>query len=146
ELRRRMTPREQYLAEAAYHREVARDHDAEIEAYRRVLEITSNDLTALHNLALRYRWIGELDTAAALLGRATALPDAPAATHLGLIYALLAAGRPAQAEEAVRGLERRYPSHPSAAGARFWVLLQGSGDDAAATAAVEPLLAAPGIP
>jgi len=46
----------------------------------------------------------------------------------------------------VRGLERRYPGHPSAAGARFWILLQGSDDDAAATAAVEPLLAAPGIP
>lgn len=146
ELRGRMTPRERYLAEAAYHREVTRDHNAEMEAYRRVLEIAPDDFTALHNLALRYRWIGDLDTATALLGRAAAQRDAPAATHLGLIYALLASGRPAQAEEAVRELERRYPGHPSAAGARFWVVLQGSDDDAAATAAVEPLLTAPGVP
>src|SRR5690606_4233487 len=146
ELRRRMTPRERYLAEAAYHREVTRDHDAEIAAYRRGLEIAPDDLTALHNLALRHRWIGDLDTATALLGRAVALPDAPAATHLGLIYALLAGGRPAQAEEAVRGLERRHPGHPSAAGARLWILLQGSDDDAGPTAAVEPPPAAAGVP
>lgn len=139
ELRQRLTPRERHLAVAAYHREVVPDHGATVEAYRRVLEIAPDDPTALNNLALAHRWVGDYDEASELLQRAVDRPDASVTAYLNLVYTRLAQGRPEEAREAADALARRHPGEPAAAGARFWIHFL-RGDEAAARAEMEALL------
>lgn len=72
-------------------------------------------IAAMHGEVLLSR--GEAALAAAAYGRAVALPDAPPHAWLGLIEALLRAGRRADAREAARKAVAAHPASPEVADA-----------------------------
>lgn len=142
ELRDRLSPRERNLAEAQYHRRVTHDHGATVAAYRRALALDPRDPSALNNLGVIYRTLGDFAAAADLFHRAVERPDPSATAYFNLVLTLLSQRRLDAAREWADTLSERYPDNLSTAEARFWVLFR-LGDDDGARDQVERLLSDP---
>jgi tetratricopeptide (TPR) repeat protein/tRNA A-37 threonylcarbamoyl transferase component Bud32 len=112
ELRDRLSERERYLAEAAYHDYVRRDRQAAIDAYRTLLEKYPTDRIALNNLAVAYSLLGRLQEAADLLVRNLALGGAPAATYSNAVGMLYGLGKADSARAVLEDFARAYPENP----------------------------------
>jgi len=112
DLRDRLTERERYLAEAAYHDYVEEDQQAAIAVYRTLLEKYPTDRIALNNLAVAYGEQGRMEEAAELYARSIALGGAPAATFTNVVGTLYALGKRDSAAAILAKLEEEYPSQP----------------------------------
>jgi tetratricopeptide (TPR) repeat protein/tRNA A-37 threonylcarbamoyl transferase component Bud32 len=112
ELRHRLTERERYLAEAAYHNYVEDDRQASIDAYRTLLEKYPTDRIALNNLAVDYTSLGRTEEAAELHLRSLALGAAPAVTYGNAVEILYNLGRTDTAKAALRQFAAEYQNHP----------------------------------
>ncbi len=138
ELRERLTERERFLAEAAYHTYIKEDRDAAMAVYEALLEKYPNDRIALNNLAVAYRNQRRNAEAAELYRRSIALGQAPAITYGNLIPLEYELG---QIDSARRTQERfaiAYPTNPSVAG--NWInFVAAAGDYDSATVLAEAL-------
>ncbi len=110
ELRERMTERERYLAEAAYHSYVREDSLASMTAYQALLEKYPDDRIALNNLANAYRSAARNAEAVEMYRRSIRLGQAPATTFSNLIPLEYELG---QADSARLTLERFAAAHPT---------------------------------
>jgi eukaryotic-like serine/threonine-protein kinase len=122
ELRDRLRERERLLATAYYHREVAKDPEATVEAYRRVLEADSMDPVALNNLALVHLDRRDFEAGVEILERAIRNPAGSASPFHNLMHAQLRMGRVADARAAFDLKVSRYPDDPSSPFWEAWVL------------------------
>ncbi len=111
DLRDRLPPLERQLAIANYYTSVENDPDRAIAAYKAALEVNPNDRTALNNLALMYRDQARWEDAEATARRATAV-DRSWFSYGHLAFALVAQGRYAEADSALRELDRYVPGQP----------------------------------
>ncbi len=112
ELRDRLTERERYLAEAAYHSYVERDNEASIAAYRTLLEKYPTDRIALNNLAVGYGALGRREDAAELYVRSIAQGGAPAVTFTNAIATLYDLGYKDSAAAVLQRFAEEYPGQP----------------------------------
>ncbi len=112
ELRDRLTERERYLAEAAYHTYVAEDQQAANDAYRSLLEKYPTDRIALNNLAVNLGALGREEEATDLYLRSIELGGAPAVTFTNSISTLYGLGRLDTAAVILGKFEEEYPDHP----------------------------------
>lgn len=140
ELRHRLSRRERQLAVAGYHDRITGDHQTAVQAYRQLLELDPDDPVALNNLGLILMRLGDFETAAALLAKASDGPDPSPIASLNLVHALLAAVRLEEARVAAEALAGRYPDHRAAADATFWTRLR-LGDETGARAPLDAMLA-----
>lgn len=109
ELRDRLTPRERYLAEAAYHDGVTMDYQRAIDAYERMLDMDPNDAWALNNVAILYGELGDSERDLELTERAATL-DTSATSVGNLAMKYLKARRIDEADSVVSFLRVRYPT------------------------------------
>lgn len=112
DLRDRLTERERYLAEAAYHDYVEEDQQGAVALYRTLLEKYPTDRIALNNLAVAYGDQGRMAEAAELYVRSIALGGAPAATFTNVMGTLYALGEPDSAAAILAQFEEEYPNQP----------------------------------
>ena len=112
ELRQRLTEPERYLAEAAYY-SLNEDDQAEIAAYRTMLDKYPTDRVALHNLAVRLTIVGRLQEAADLYTRSIALGTVPTVTYTGAISILYTLGHTDSAAGFLEMFSTDYPDQPN---------------------------------
>jgi tetratricopeptide (TPR) repeat protein len=111
ELRERLTPRERYLAEAAYFSNVRSDRQRAIDAYERILDLDPDDAWALNNAAVLYGGEGEERRALEFYERAVALDTS--ATSLGnLVTSHLRLGEVEPADSVLASYRRLFPDDP----------------------------------
>lgn len=108
EMRDRLTDRERYLAEAAYHTYVTEEEQTAIAAYRTLLDNYPTDRIALNNLALAYGEQGRHEDAAELYVRSIGLGGAPAATFTNAIKTLYNLGYSDSARAVLSQFEVEY--------------------------------------
>jgi serine/threonine-protein kinase len=113
ELRERLTERERWLAEAAYHSYVSEDQQAAQLAYETVLARYPDDRVALNNLANQYSGGGRLADAAELYRRSVRLGQAPATTYTNAISAMYDLGDADSARQLLDQFAAEYPANPS---------------------------------
>ncbi len=113
ELRERLTERERYLAEAAYHAYVEGDQQATIDAYRTLLDKYPTDRIALNNLAVEYSALGQREEATKLHLRNLALGGAPAAAYTNVIGILYDLGKADTARAVLEEFAATYPENPA---------------------------------
>ncbi|MGW8266041.1 MAG: tetratricopeptide repeat protein [Longimicrobiales bacterium] len=114
EERDRLSDRERYLAEAAYHTYVTEDLDAAVEAYERVLSVYPSDGIAANNLAVLYGERQELDKAAGLYLAAIERGRAPVIAYTNAAFTLFRLGKVDSASAVLDQLRGMYPEHPQA--------------------------------
>jgi tetratricopeptide (TPR) repeat protein len=114
ELRDRLTERERYLAEAAYHTYVTDDEQAAVTAYRTLLDKYPTDRIALNNLAVAYAGAGRRADAADLYMRSIEQGGAPAVTFTNAIPSLYEIGQQDSAAATLDRFEQEYPGQPQA--------------------------------
>ena len=112
-LRDRLSERERYLAEAAYHDYVERDQQATVVAYRTLLDKYPTDRIALNNLAVEYNELGRRAEAAELHLRSIALGGAPSASYTNVIGILYDLGKADSARALLEELAATYPDNPA---------------------------------
>ncbi len=112
ENRDRLTARERYLAEAAYHNQVSFDLPAAIIAYERMLELDPNDGYALNNLGAMYAVAREPARAEEYYLRAAEANPASALSILNLASTRANLGRQREAMETLAAAEERFPDNP----------------------------------
>lgn len=108
ELRERLTPRERYLAEAAYARNVQGDRQRAIAAYERMLDMDPDDDWALNNVAILHAEEGDDQRSLKLMERSVAL-DSSSVSLGNLAWHRLAVGDLEGADSAVALLARKFP-------------------------------------
>lgn len=109
ELRERLTPRERYLAEAAYFNEVRVDRQRAIDAYERMLDLDPNDAWALNNVAILYGAEGDDQRSLEFTVRAAELDTS--ATSLGnVVISHLRVGQVEAAHSAMSTYRRLFPA------------------------------------
>jgi tetratricopeptide (TPR) repeat protein len=111
-LRDRLTERERYLAEGAYHRYVTGDNLAAIAAYEAVLEKYPDEPAALNNLAVRYQVLGRLNEAAQLLLHSISLGHASPETHTNTVEVLYSLGAVDSAAHILESFVQDHPRNP----------------------------------
>lgn len=109
ELKDRLTPRERYLAEAAYYLDVRFDEARAMTAYERMLDLDPNDDWALNNLGIVYGNLGDAERALELYQRSVAV-DSSSITLGNVAFMLIRLGRFEEAAEAVEAGRRLFPS------------------------------------
>ncbi|NNK48149.1 MAG: tetratricopeptide repeat protein, partial [Gemmatimonadetes bacterium] len=109
ELKDRLTPRERYLAEAAYYLDVRHDEARAMTAYERMLDLDPNDDWALNNLGIVYGNLGDAEGSLDLYQRSVAL-DSSSISLGNVMFTLIRLGRFDEADEAVRAGRRLFPS------------------------------------
>jgi eukaryotic-like serine/threonine-protein kinase len=142
--RARLTEKERYLAEAAYHNTVTGDRDAVVRAYEAVLRIAPEDIPALNNLANDHQQRGNLTRAEELYRRAVAAPMSSPAPHLNLVRNQLQQGDVAGARAASEAFLEAFPDDPTAIEAAALVDAW-SGDLRGAAERLEALLDRPDL-
>ncbi len=120
ERRDRLTERERYLAEAAYHHYVAGDQQASIDAYRSLLERYPNDGVALNNLGIQLEGIGRLEEAEGLYRRAIEQRTANPSTYGNAMFLQSRLGMDDRAKATYQAFAEAFPGQPL-------VLRNGSG-------------------
>ena len=108
ELRDRLTPRERYLAEAAYYLGVRFDEARAMTAYERMLDLDPNDDWALNNLGIIYNGLGDQERALEFYGRSVAA-DSSSITLGNIMWTLVRMGRFEEAMQAVEAGRRLFP-------------------------------------
>ena len=108
ELKDRLTPRERYLAEAAYYMDVRFDEARAMTAYERMLDLDPNDDWALNNLGIVYGSLGDAERALELYQRSVAV-DSSSITLGNVMFTLVRLGRFDEAAEAVEAGRRLFP-------------------------------------
>jgi tetratricopeptide (TPR) repeat protein len=108
ELRERLTPRERYLAEAAYARDVQGDRQRAIAAYERMLDMDPDDDWALNNVAILHGEEGDDQRSLELMERSVAL-DTSSISLGNLAWHRVAVGDLEGADSAVALLTRKFP-------------------------------------
>ncbi len=125
ENRDRLTERERYLTVGIYFFLVIEDPEAAIHAYQSLLEIDPDDSWALNNLGLVYGANRDFERAADLYRRSLEADSTNAAIpYSNLVGALVAAGRPEDAERELAEWASQYPeaNRPVAQAARLAAL------------------------
>jgi len=112
--RARLTEKERYLAEAAYHNAVTGDQEAVVRAYEAVLRIAPEDVPALNNLGNAHQQRGNLARAEELYRRAMAAPEDSPIPHVNLVRNQLQQGDVAGARSASEGFLEAFPDDPTA--------------------------------
>lgn len=110
QLRERLTDRERYRAIAQYHRDVTFDLDAEIDAYRTLLDIYPDDATGLNNLSIAYSDQTRWEEASELLKRAISGPGSSFSAYTNLVLYEALSGDFDAAAVSHAELEALYPS------------------------------------
>ncbi len=108
ELKDRLTPRERYLAEAAYYRDVRFDEARAMTAYERMLDLDPNDDWALNNLGIVYGDLGDAERALDLYRRSVAI-DSSSITLGNIMFTLIRLGRFEEASQAEEAGRRLFP-------------------------------------
>ena len=108
ELKDRLTPRERYLAEAAYYLDVQFDEARAMTAYERMLDLDPNDDWALNNLGIVYGNLGDAERALELYRRSVAV-DSSSITLGNVAFGLIRLGRFDEARQAVEAGLRLFP-------------------------------------
>ena len=108
ELKDRLTPRERYLAEAAYYMDVQFDEARAMTAYERMLDLDPNDDWALNNLGIVYGNLGDQERALDLYRRSVAV-DSSSITLGNIMFTLIRMGRFEEATEAIEAGYRLFP-------------------------------------
>ena len=113
-LRDRVSVRERYLTEAAYHQFVENDTTATIATYQALLEKFPDDIIALNNLATRYSATGRRQDALRTYKRSIALGAAPAVTFGNAIPLEYELGDPDTAWALLERYRASYAGNPQA--------------------------------
>jgi tetratricopeptide (TPR) repeat protein len=140
ELRDRLTERERYHATAIYQSYVLVDNDATVTTYRALLEEYPDDATALNNLGVAYRDLGQLELAAEMYGRAVEVEPSSAHYYGNLIGLLYDIGAVDSSRIVLDRFAERFPDHPNVIRFRS-EFAYADGDVAAAEAELAPMLA-----
>ncbi|HET7600298.1 MAG TPA: tetratricopeptide repeat protein, partial [Gemmatimonadales bacterium] len=114
EHRNRLTDRERYLTQAAYHAFVEGDRESSIADYRSLLDIYPSDVVALNNLSILYSELRNFEEAAELARRATLVQPANITFWSNYLNALVGQGKVDSAEAALRAVEGSVRSQPFA--------------------------------
>ncbi len=139
ELRERLTERERYHAVAIYQSYVLADDDETVTTYRALLEQYPDDATALNNLGVAYRDLGQLELAAEMYGRAVTVEPSSAHYYANLIPILYDLGQADSSRSVLETFAERFPDHPNVIRFRSQFAYV-DGDAEAAEAALEPML------
>ena len=139
ELRDRLTERERYHAIGIYQAYVLEDYDETVTTYRALLESYPDDATALNNLGVAYRDLGQNELAAEMYGRAVEVDPSSAHFYANLIPLLYDLGQVDSSRAVLTQFAERFPGHPNV------IRYQSSfayvdGDLARAEAILEPML------
>jgi tetratricopeptide (TPR) repeat protein len=108
ELKERLTPRERYLAEAAYYLDVRFDEARAMTAYERMLDLDPNDDWALNNLGIIYGDLGDQERALELYRRSVTV-DSSSITLGNIMFTLIRMGRFDEAMESIEAGHRLFP-------------------------------------
>jgi DNA-binding SARP family transcriptional activator/tetratricopeptide (TPR) repeat protein len=111
EFRDRLPLRERYLTLGSYHRNVTREYDKSIAAYRALLELYPRNVPALNNLSLVHAEQRAHAQAERLLLRAISIDSTIAILYFGLGQALINQGRFTEAQNVLETVERRFPGN-----------------------------------
>lgn len=112
--RDRLTERERYLTTAAYHGSVTGDEQAQINAYRSLLDQYPEDRTALNNLGVIYERRREYAVAADLYERSIAADDSTNWIPWGnAVDAWFLQGEEERARSLLEEMARRFPGIPA---------------------------------
>ncbi|MDH3734473.1 MAG: tetratricopeptide repeat protein [Gemmatimonadota bacterium] len=107
--RDRLSPRERYLAEAAYHGRQG-DTQRQIDAYQNMLDIDPEDPWALNNLGGIYGNLGDYATAEPYMERAVQADSLSSALSINnVILVEVGQGKYEEAEETLATAQRRFP-------------------------------------
>jgi DNA-binding SARP family transcriptional activator/TolB-like protein len=109
--RERLPFRERYLTMGSYYRNVTREYDKSIAAYRALLDLYPRDVAGLNNLSLVHAQQRSYAQAERLLLRAIAIDSTIPVVYLGLGQVLINQGRFAEAHALLSDVERRFPDH-----------------------------------
>jgi len=111
--RDRLTDRERYLVEAAYHNVVTGNTDQQISAYRTLLELYPDDTYGLNNLGVVYSGLRDFKRAAGYYGRALAV-DSTLALHFSNLASSLGTQKQFDSADVIaRKFAQRFPKSPS---------------------------------
>lgn len=108
ELKDRLTPRERYLAEAAYYLDVRFDEARAMTAYERMLDLDPNDDWALNNLGIVYGNLGDAERALESYQRSVAV-DSSSITLGNIMFTQIQLGRFEEAAQAFEAGLRLFP-------------------------------------
>ena len=103
--RDRLTERERYFVEAAYHNRVTEDDEKAIEAYEAMLRLDPDDRAAINNIGVIHYWRGEHEKAVEYYRRAHAIDATDALTAANVAVALGNTGDYEAADSAYRALD-----------------------------------------
>ena len=103
--RDRLTERERYFVEAAYHNRVTEDDEQAIEAYEAMLRLDPEDRAAINNIGVIHYWRGEHEKAVEYYRRAAAIDTTEALSAANVAVALGNTGDYEAADSAYRVLE-----------------------------------------
>jgi tetratricopeptide (TPR) repeat protein len=141
--RGRLPPLERYVTTAYYYANVEFDRAKVIGAYRSALEVDSEDLTSLNNLALtlfgerRFAEAESLAVRGIALGHVTPL-------YVNAVDAQVALGKITEARNTLGIFEQRAPGNPLLLLTRGWLAAAEGRYDSAETYVVELVRSAPG--
>ncbi len=113
EYRDRLPDAERYRMIASYRIDVLGDYRGALEAYARVLETDSTDGIALNNSGITHMALRELDAAAEVFARASALYPQSALYRNNLIGVQLDRGALDQARSGLEDFRKVLPDHPT---------------------------------
>jgi tetratricopeptide (TPR) repeat protein len=103
--RDRLTERERYFVEAAYHNRVTQNDEKAIEAYEAMLRLDPEDRAAINNIGVIHYWRGEHEKAVEYYRRAAAIDTTEALSAANVAVALGNTGDYEAADSAYHVLE-----------------------------------------
>ena len=125
--RARLTERERYVIMGSYYDVVTHQPENAIAAYRALLDINPEDVTALHNLGTMYFVLRQYARAEQVLRRAVVASPTDWQGYVNLTWAQVALGKRREAEATVGRAVTRFPDNPYID--QLVILLAGSGGD-----------------
>jgi tetratricopeptide (TPR) repeat protein len=110
--RDRLTEAERYKVTADYHIDVTGERDKAILAFRTLLDSRPEDVEALNDLALLYRFERQFERAEEMFHQVVALDSTEAIAYANLMHAQMAQGKYDEAEQVLAKMRERFPGHP----------------------------------
>jgi eukaryotic-like serine/threonine-protein kinase len=111
--RDRLTDRERYLVEAAYHSVVTGNTDQQISAYRTLLDLYPDDTYGLNNLGVVYSGLRDFKRAASYYGRALAVDSTESLYYSNFASSLGTQKQFDSADVIARKFAQRFPKSPT---------------------------------
>ncbi len=112
EYRDRLTDRERYLVTAAYYSVVTGNRDQQIAAYRTVLDLHPDDITALNNLGVIYGQLRDYERSGSYYEQALRVDSTNRLFYSNLASSLAYRRMFDSASVIARRFERRFPGNP----------------------------------